>query len=253
LFQTGYLTVDRIENPRGAKGKRKFYLRSPNLEIKTEMIPLLLLLDKPIDNPLLMKNHAKATLESLLNRDASAFEVAFESFLNSIPFNIHMPYENFYSTLLILALGVSDQVCEPQKVVGEGVPGLIVRTPRGDDYVIEIKYVKFKSERKEPQINATGETKEIPAAKTINPGDGVRAAENNEKMKAALKEAFDQIERDKYYYAFQGGGHKIYKVAIVIGGRTDVMIAFQEAPNWILDWDEDEKKYAVRKTDGGAA
>ncbi|MDR1165969.1 MAG: hypothetical protein LBO66_08930 [Deltaproteobacteria bacterium] len=49
----------------------------------------------------------------------------------------------------------------------------------------------------------------------------------------------NQIEKKKYDKKFQGGGGKIYKTALVIGGRVDNVIIFEEADNWLLEMDPD--------------
>jgi hypothetical protein len=67
-------------------------------------------------------------------------------------------------------------------------------------------------------------------------------------MEAARNSAFEQIERKKYYFSFQGGGNKIYKTALIFGGRSEILIDFQEAPNWRLEWDSNRGARAVKIT-----
>ncbi|MDR1167244.1 MAG: hypothetical protein LBO66_15505, partial [Deltaproteobacteria bacterium] len=54
-------------------------------------------------------------------------------------------------------------------------------------------------------------------------------------------------ERKRYYFCFQGNGNKIYKTALIFGGRSEIIIDFQEARNWQLEWDDDLCAYSVKK------
>ncbi|MDR1084756.1 MAG: AAA family ATPase, partial [Deltaproteobacteria bacterium] len=119
LFQAGYLTVGRTEKK--GSGKKKFYLRSPNLDVEAAMAGLWLFLDSPIDNPLLMKQQARAVLEALIRKKAGDFQNAFRSFLAAIPWQLKLGYEAYFNTVFLLAMSMADQAWDCQGSVGDGL------------------------------------------------------------------------------------------------------------------------------------
>jgi hypothetical protein len=203
MFQAGYLTVKKVEN-------LQYYLKFPNLEVKASLIPLLLYFDKPLNQSLLISRQAKDMLNFFFKRDTHGFTKFFRSLLNQIPHNNHLPYEAYYQTVFILALALADQPFEVEGKTGEGQFDIYLKSPEGDDYIVEIKYVKFGKVEK---TNLT-------------------------KLKKATQEALDQIEKTKYSLKFQGAGNKIYKTGMAIGGRSEVLIVFEEADNWFLEMEQ---------------
>jgi hypothetical protein len=139
LFQADYLTVDRVLNT--ASGD-KFYLRFPNLEIQAAMARLWLFLEEPFDNPLLMKIQAQAMLEALIRRQADEFQTAFRSFLSHIPWEDQLKFEAYCETVFLLAMAMAGQECDCQQSVGSGKLDVRLRTRDGNDYIIELKFVK---------------------------------------------------------------------------------------------------------------
>jgi hypothetical protein len=49
-----------------------------------------------------------------------------------------------------------------------------------------------------------------------------------QKMKKKAREAMKQITVKKYTQKYLGTGHDVYKVALVVGGRTEVLVEFQK-------------------------
>jgi hypothetical protein len=47
-------------------------------------------------------------------------------------------------------------------------------------------------------------------------------------MLAKAREAIKQIDDKNYTKAYWGEGHDIYKVALVVGGRTEVLVEFMK-------------------------
>jgi hypothetical protein len=226
LFQTGYLTVGRIAR----HGQRiQYFLNFPNLEVRASVAQLSLSLEKHIQNPLLLTEQGKAILETLINRDRAGFKSAFKSFLGNFSYRTFTYDENFFSMMFTLAVTFSGQLREPQKEVEGGVMDLHLKSRHGDDFVIEIKYVHLPSRK-----------------------DDNYAAKTKKLMKAARDKAFQQIERRRYYFCFQGKGNKIFKTALIFGGRSKVLIDFQEAQNRRLEWDEFHQTYSVQFSGGNA-
>jgi hypothetical protein len=226
LFQTGYLTIGRIERK---KRKIKYFLNFPNLEVRASAAQLSLSKEQPIEDPLLLAEQGKAILETLISRDAAGFQLAFKSFLDNFSCHNFTYNENFYSMMFTLALTFSGQLCEPQKEVEGGVMDLHLRSRYGDDFVIEIKYVPLPSTKRD---KSDAKLKKL--------------------MEKARDKAFEQIEEKRYYFCFQGKGNKIFKTALVFGGRSTILIDFQEVKNWRLEWDEYHSTYSVKFSDGDA-
>ncbi|MDR1165968.1 MAG: AAA family ATPase [Deltaproteobacteria bacterium] len=143
LFQTGYLTIGTIDaqNPNAIQ----YYPRFPNLEVEASLIPLFLLLDNSLMDPFLLRIQAKAMLNSITRQDSSGFESAFESLLSQIPFDLHFGFEAYYNTIFLFAMSLAEQHGDAQGSVGDGKFDFHIRTSDGNDYIIEIKYVKLSS------------------------------------------------------------------------------------------------------------
>jgi hypothetical protein len=241
MFQAGYLTVDKVER---LIGDPKFYLRFPNLEVQAAVARLWLFLPKPLDDPLTMKTQAEALLARLVNRDAAKFEEAFESFLSSLPYQSHLPYEAYYQTVFLLALTMAGQSYEAEGSVGDGRFDVHLRLADGTDHIVEIKHVDFSSsERKITETKKRERTKKPATDKQRD-----EQSERRELMNKAIIEALAQIEKNKYSKKFQGSDNEIYKTALVIGGRADVGIVFERAANWSLKKDKFGGYYKVSET-----
>jgi hypothetical protein len=184
LFQAGYLTVGRTEKKGSAK--KKFYLRSPNLDVEAAMASLWLFLDSPVDDPLLMKRQARAMLEALIRKKADDFQKAFVSFLAAIPWELKLGYEAYFNTVFLLAMSMADQAWDCQGPVGAGRLDVHLKTRDGHDYIIEMKYVRRKEE-----------------------GRLLTPEEIRLKKEEAVREAMNQIEENKYALKFQGRGSKL--------------------------------------------
>ncbi|MDR1083954.1 MAG: hypothetical protein LBP22_03630 [Deltaproteobacteria bacterium] len=146
LFQAGCLTVDLVLNT--AAGD-KFCLCFPNPEIQAAVASLWLFLKKPLENPLLMKMQAQAMLAALIQRQADEFQTAFQSFLSSIPWEDHSKSEACCKTLFLTATVMAGRECDCQYPAGSGRLDARLRTGDGNDYVIELKFVKVTVKDKE--------------------------------------------------------------------------------------------------------
>jgi hypothetical protein len=227
LFQAGYLTVKKINKKVEPK---EFYLGYPNLEVETAVAKIFFNLDKPFEETLLKRSQAKAALNFLLQGDASKFQTAFESILEDINYHLHLPYEAFYQTVFQLVLDLAGQIYDSEGSVSDGRYDLHFRAPAGDDYVIELKHVPAPEDdaAENKDIEQTDKPKVKPKSK--NPQLAFKRLQA--RMNAAAQKAMGQIDFGKYVKKFQDGGNTIYKAALVIGGRSNVLIVLEEAKNW---------------------
>ncbi|MDR1546637.1 MAG: PD-(D/E)XK nuclease domain-containing protein, partial [Deltaproteobacteria bacterium] len=112
---------------------------------------------------------------------------------------------------------------------GDGRFDAHLRAATGDDFIVEIKLGRLQDFEPFPED----------------------AAGKNERIKKGLEnlaaKALAQIEEKKYAKKFQGAGSRIWKTALAIIGRTNILICFEEARNWILV-ESDDGQYEVKKT-----
>ncbi|MDR1085047.1 MAG: AAA family ATPase [Deltaproteobacteria bacterium] len=229
LFQAGYLTVKQVNNKIEPE---EFYLGYPNLEVEAAVARNFFNLNEPFGGTLLKRSQAKAALKFLLAGDTSQFQAAFESILGDINYHLHLPYEAFYQTVFQLVLDLAGQIYDSEGSVSGGRYDLHFRASNGDDYVIELKHVSIPEDDgasdKDSSPAEAGKPKARPKGK--NPLQTLKALKA--KMNKAARIAAAQIDLNRYVQKFQGGGNAIYKAALVIGGRSNVLLVLKEAKNW---------------------
>jgi hypothetical protein len=201
LFQSGYLTVERADR---SKKIAEFYLKIPNLEVRGGITPLLFGL-KPFINPLQARKNARDMVDALIIRDANGFQKAFGAYLAEYPYELHLPNESFYHSLLLSAFFLADEKLETEVSVGDGKFDAKYTVPNGPMYIFELKYCPLKTPRGE-------ETPESVASK----------------MDDTRKVALEQINDRGYAKNCRGYEHDVYKVPLVVGGRTEILIKFEK-------------------------
>jgi hypothetical protein len=80
-----------------------------------------------------------------------------------------------------------------------------LKIPNGPEFVIELKYYPFQDP----------ENLEI-------------TADDRKAMRKKALAALKQIDAKNYAKRFKGVGSELYKAALVIGGRTEVLIVFKK-------------------------
>jgi hypothetical protein len=212
MFQTGYLTI----KTRRKFSPDKYFLKFPNFEVKSSLIPLLLF-DKIIPITILATKQTKAMIRSLSKFDAIGFSKAFKSFLSSIPPCLNLKYEVYYQRVFILSMIISNEDVDASGDGGDGKFNVHIKVASGDIFIIELKYLHER---------------DLP--KDITNDDASQKDLMDEHMNKFAKVALDQIEENKYLKKFRAYGRKIYKTALVISYRLDILIVFEEAKNWKL-------------------
>jgi hypothetical protein len=153
-------------------------------------------------------------LSSLIQLDAEGFENAFGSILAEFPYSIHGPAEAYYHSLFQAAMLLADANIKTEVSVGDGRYDASYQAPgkNGPHFVFEFKYCPASYD-----ISQDSQA-------TVN--DSKKKLELLKKMKVKVKEAFKQVDAKNYVKKFWGDGHDIYKVAVVVGGRTEVLVEF---------------------------
>jgi hypothetical protein len=225
LFQAGYLTVANINK----KVKpSQYYLRYPNLEVEAAMANVIFDLNDPFEKTILKRRQAKAALKFLTEGNALEFQKAMESILSDVNYLLHLPFEAYYQTIFQFVLELSGQAYDSEGPVGDGRYDLHFVSSAGDDYVVEIKYVKAYDDDKNKEKNHQSNKPSKVILKQITQ----ELARLKAKMAQAAGEAMAQIDLKKYVNKFQGGNNKIYKVALIFGRRTQVASLIEQDKNW---------------------
>jgi hypothetical protein len=207
MFQAGYLTVK-------SRHGSELALDFPNLEVRASFIPLLMSMNEALlGRPIEMAIQAKAMLAALRTHDAVGLAEAFGSFLANIPFGLHISEEAFYHNAFFMAMILAEQEVDMETPSGDGRPDVVVAFEDSSEvFVVELKYRK-----------------------------------TTRGLKGAVAKAMTQIEETKYDKKFRGAYKTIYKTALAVGHRVDVMAAIEIAPNWRLV--KTRKGYAVKITE----
>jgi hypothetical protein len=201
LLQTGFLTVDRVERE---GDEEVFILKIPNLDTRAKLFPFFLPLN-PLKRPFKAQKLAQKMLNSLTKLDSEGFQKAFSEFLTESPAASYMANVSHYLTLFQLAMFLVEAEIVYDVSEGDGTISLRYRSPDGTMFVFEIKY--------------------CPLDKSDERGDPKNALQ---KMKERAKVAMKQIEETSTAKPYCGTGHDVYKVALVVGGRTKVYSEFKK-------------------------
>jgi hypothetical protein len=114
-------------------------------------------------------------------------------------------------------MALAGQPISPQGESGEGKFDVHLKAATGEDFVVEVKYLRNSDLEMIPENDKAMETAII-----------------EEGMEKLAEKAMAQIEEKKYDLKFKGAGNVIYKVALVVSERTNVKIVFNKAENWVL-------------------
>jgi hypothetical protein len=205
LFQSGYLTVDRVDK---SKTLYQYFLDIPNFEVRTGLAPLLLSL-KPFKEPVLARETCVNMFNALNNLDKTGFQTSFGNFMGNFGYDIHdtgLLHEAYYHTMFQVAALMASEKVKSEVAVGEGRYDAYYQAPNGTRFVFEIKHVPFTA----ADYNSLGEAVLL------------------ERMEKTAAEAMSQIDSKDYTKPFRGVGQKIYKVAVVVGGRAKVLSVFEK-------------------------
>ncbi|MDR0622151.1 MAG: ATP-binding protein [Deltaproteobacteria bacterium] len=215
LFQAGYLTVDRVDETGGTS---VYYLRYPNLEVKAAIVPVLMGLE-PIATPLVALRQCQAMRDALVALDADKFQESFGSFLAGYARSLHephVPHDAYCHRQFISAMRFAGCEIDSEGSVGDGKFDAHWKASDQLEFVFEIKYVSQKTDK----------------------GHESTERQLKNKMVAAAKTAMKQIEKKGYAKKYKvaashrqpGGlpGAQIYKAALVVGGRVNVLIQFKK-------------------------
>ncbi|MDR1658454.1 MAG: hypothetical protein LBT47_13065 [Deltaproteobacteria bacterium] len=181
-------------------------MKIPNLELRAGLIPLLLSLE-PIKEPWEAWQKACHMVSSLIKLEAEGFENAFRNFLAQFPDSSQTPGDAHYQSLFQMAMLLAEAKLEMEISAANREARLWA--PDGTQFVIEIKYC--------PDRSLEAQKKVIGPLKDRRP-----------KMSALAKEVIKQLDDKIYTRDYWGEDHDLYRVALVVGGRTEVLVELKK-------------------------
>ncbi|MDR2345225.1 MAG: PD-(D/E)XK nuclease domain-containing protein, partial [Planctomycetaceae bacterium] len=130
LFQTGYLTIKQIKRIPGDSSE--YTLGVPNREVNKSLLPHLLKAYGKYPDERYINDLRKTMQQQITNFDESGFARSLEAMIAKIPYDIHIPHEHYYHSLMLMwmqllgfkiqgedhnNLGSSDAVWEQSEVM----------------------------------------------------------------------------------------------------------------------------------------
>ena len=196
LFQTGYLTIKKIE--KDFEGENEYYLYFPNREVKNAFGKHLLNTYTNYSNgdlnPL-----KKKIMKEIYSLDGDGLTKSFEFLLARIPYHLHVKNESYYHSLLLSWLIVYGFDIKSEDLTSDGRIDAILE--RKDSVVItEFKYSHDKED----------EDGKVTKAKSIA---------------TLFDDAFTQIH-DKEYYKKYYNKNKIILLGVAISNK-DIGVKFE--------------------------
>jgi hypothetical protein len=195
--------------------------RLPNAEVESAMIRLALGVKGAVNDPGVFRRTAEALKTALAGLDGQGFQEAFSVLLGMIAEDRRPTDESQLLSILLTVLGVVGQRHDTVYPRDWPAHGARLKTASGADLVLEVRRVSGVELKKTPGQDEPGRM-DIPLARL------------SRMMRKAAREALAFMEDWKYSMHFMEGGDQIHKAALVIGGRDNVLIVFEEARNWRL-------------------
>ena len=147
LYQSGYLTIDRVVEKR--RGGLDYYLKIPNEEVKQSFSDFIIdsLMSKDYS---LKSDNQDLIFEALETKDLNLFQTTLESIFASIPYNHYannniQVYEGFYASVIYIYLQSLGLDIIGEDVTNKGRIDLTIKI-NGIIYILEFKVDGQKGE-----------------------------------------------------------------------------------------------------------
>lgn len=124
LYQAGYLTIQEYNEQ-----FEEYILRFPNREVQKSFFEDLFIFYSETEAS--VTDQALHDFKrSILENDFEKFFAAFNQFLNIIPYQIHIPKEAYYHTIIYVLIKILGFNADAEVMVGTGRIDLLLRTPK---------------------------------------------------------------------------------------------------------------------------
>jgi hypothetical protein len=193
LFQTGYLTVNHVEE---IGGRKRMSLKMPNYEVRTAFNTHLV---AAMTSTGVYKANAdfRTIAEALSAGQPEKLQQVFGRAFASIPSHLHIPAEAYYHTIFYAIMKQHGFKILSEVNTADGrIDGVVDYGKH--IYIIEMKYEKAK--------------------------EGATAEEKATLLSKAIAAAFDQIESKGYARPYESITKKLHKVAFAVTARSDVKV-----------------------------
>jgi hypothetical protein len=198
LFQTGYLTIKSVSQSRFSD-TLTYTLGMPNEEVHRALMTHLVasFASYPVSDTVPMRDRM---LEQLLEGNPLAFERSMQEMFARIPYQLHIPREAYYHSLLLLWLDLLGFDVQAEVSTDKG---RIDAVWTWDERVViaEIKYAD----------NESKDTQQCVSTDTL------------------LEEALSQIRDRRYYERYTGNHRRIALLAIAFAGK-EIACRMEELP-----------------------
>ncbi|MDR1310112.1 MAG: ATP-binding protein [Deltaproteobacteria bacterium] len=204
LFQTGYLTVDKVMSD------TEYLLKEPNSEVSEAfnvgiMNALTNKTNKNIDEL------AKDINQALHNVDNMLLTKCFTTILDWFPYEIHVPLEYYYHSIIHCVLKVLKYKIESDVSQSGGRIDMVLEYSSKCVFVMEFKFESLVHKKTVANADGTEEVKTI----TVSP---------EVLLPKLLKDAKNQIEAKNYSRKYENEFETVHKVAVGIAGRTNIAV-----------------------------
>jgi hypothetical protein len=225
LFQTGYLTIDSIDESAGTK---QYALRPPNLEIGFSIVQEFIkkegMLKKSSDT---INVKYKGFIDAFDALDEAECSVSFASCMSEIILFFQVQIEFVPQVLMYTLLNLKYPCATMEKNIGDGRADLFYTSPKGHVIVVEIKFRKKQSISVKSPQSAKFQQNGILTMDCENL-DNSPSLDEIEILEKGISDAFDQIDSRNYTLPLYKSSNKIYAAAVSIYGSSRAMFRFRE-------------------------
>ncbi|MDR1166740.1 MAG: ATP-binding protein [Deltaproteobacteria bacterium] len=194
LFQTGYLTIDKITI--GAKNNTIYSLKTPNNEIApafweefSDCLFRFLDIDKHVQQT--------GLIGAIISEDSNKLTLLIDSFFGAIPATLHISKEAYYHSVLYGYLQGFEDIIALSEIPGaDGTPDILCVIDNDLYVIIELKF------KNDPELNPTP---------------------NDQKAKTTMRKlaisALEAIDVKNYLRPYLAKAKKILKLGLGVYGR----------------------------------
>ncbi|MDR1314366.1 MAG: ATP-binding protein [Deltaproteobacteria bacterium] len=213
MLQTGYLTVRERKD---TESFSELYLTVPNKEVGMTIMRNYVdkhIIPSIIDDDNFTPELCKEFCSAFFTGQSDRAEVLLQSFLSSIPSNLHVELEALYHVFLFSVFRQSGFKTQPERKMAKGFIDLVVKSPEHGYMITEIKYAKSDNpKKKSTQSDGSTVLQETASAK------------DDIKLESGINAAFTQILDRNYLLPYVGGSVPVRAVAVAVCGRDNVRI-----------------------------
>jgi hypothetical protein len=155
-------------------------------------------------------------LKALFEQDAKGFEEAFRNYLNMYHYLFRVGAQMFCHDLLRSALYMAEQNPLSEGCTSDGKYDLHLKSPSGDVYIFELKYLP---------------TRLTPKREFKLKSDGTPAGPVKDKLRLEMarlaNQSIAQIDR-KYVHKFLYDSKRVFKIALIVSDHSKVLVKLVE-------------------------